>query len=96
MAGYRICTAVTSDRLRQLRTACLQDGAFARLGTNFRARRIFHGRDQRQQPQPFAVSAVPLFEPLTHRLSQFQPHPGYRKEIRHTVNQFTKALVPLA
>jgi hypothetical protein len=89
--------AVACDRLRQLRTACPQNGALARLGADFRARGIFHGRDQQGQPPPFAVSAMPLFEPLTHRLSQFQPgHPGRRKEIRHFVNYFTKPLVPLA
>jgi len=84
------------DRLCQLRTACLQDGGLARLGTDFRTRHIFHGCDQPRQPPPFAVCAMPLLEPLTHRLSQFQPSNGLPKKNPPLVNYFTKPLVPVA
>jgi hypothetical protein len=73
VADQRRRAAETRDGPRQLRATGLQDRALARPGTVFRPRSLFHGSDEVQQPSPSAISAMPLFEPLSHCLCLFRP-----------------------
>jgi hypothetical protein len=70
---------VNRCRTGKLRAHGGKDLSIAGHGTPFRARNLFHGVDQRRQPQALAACRSPSLELLTHCLSFWSVTTGNAK-----------------